>query len=90
MSSYYIVSLDLLQCTLSYLIERCYRNLLQLYIEEQKNKIKNYATTIIMVLVIVFVATLTIISIYDLFVNDITNNLAELCARYGFLVSPGC
>lgn len=43
-----------------------------------------------MAMVIVFILVLAIISVYDLFVHDITNNFAELCARYGFLVSPGC
>jgi len=60
-----------------------------LYIEE-KNKIKSYTTIIIVALIIVFISALAIMSVYDLFVNDITNNFTELCARYGFLVSPGC
>jgi hypothetical protein len=57
---------------------------------EQKNKVKNYGTLIVMALVIVFVSALAIISIYDYLVHDITNNLSELCAKYGFLVSPSC
>jgi hypothetical protein len=59
-----------------------------MYVE--KTKIKNYGTFIMMTLIIVFLSALAIISIYDLFVYDITNNLSELCTRYSFLVSPGC
>jgi hypothetical protein len=57
---------------------------------EQKNKIKSYGTLIVMTLIIVFVSTLAIISVYDYLVHDITNDLSQLCAKYGFLVSPGC
>ncbi len=57
---------------------------------EQKNKIKSYATTIIMTLIILFVSALAIITVYDYVVYYITDNLSELCARYGFLVSPHC
>jgi hypothetical protein len=57
---------------------------------EQKNKIKSYGTLIVMALIIVFVSTLAIISVYDYLVHDITNDLSQLCAKYGFLVSPGC
>jgi hypothetical protein len=57
---------------------------------EQKNKIKSYGTTIIMTLVILFVSALAIIAVYDYVIHDITNDLSELCARYGFLISPGC
>ena len=57
---------------------------------EQKNKIKSYGTLIVMALIIVFVLTLAIISVYDYLVHDITNDLSQLCAKYGFLVSPGC
>ena len=57
---------------------------------EQKNKIKSYGTTIIMALVMLFVSALAIISVYDYVVHDITNDLSELCAKYGFLVSPRC
>jgi hypothetical protein len=57
---------------------------------EQKNKIKSYGTTIIMALVILFLSALAIIAVYDYVVHDITNDLSELCTKYGFLVSPGC
>lgn len=59
-----------------------------MYVE--KIKIKSYVTFIIIALIIVFLLALAIISVYDLFVHDITNNFNELCTRYGFLVSPGC
>ncbi len=59
-----------------------------MYVE--KTKIKSYGTFIMMTLIIVFISALAIISMYDLFVYDITNNLSELCTRYSFLVSPGC
>lgn len=57
---------------------------------EQKNKIKSYGTLIIITLIIVFVSALAIISVYDYVVHEITNNLSELCTKYGFLVSPRC
>ena len=57
---------------------------------EQKSKIKSYGILIVMTLIIVFVSALAIISVYDYIVYDITNDLSELCAKYGFLVSPGC
>jgi len=57
---------------------------------EQKSKIKSYGTLIIIALIIVFVSALAIISVYDYLVYDITNDLSELCAKYGFLVSPAC
>jgi hypothetical protein len=57
---------------------------------EQKSKIKSYGILIVMTLIIVFVSALAIISVYDYIVYDITNDLSELCAKYGFLVSPKC
>ena len=57
---------------------------------EQKSKIKSYGILIVMTLIIVFVSALAIISVYDYIVYDITNDLSELCAKYGFLVSPAC
>lgn len=57
---------------------------------EQKSKIKSYGILIVMTLIIVFVSALAIISVYDYIVYDITNDLSELCAKYGFIVSPGC
>ncbi|HLN35048.1 MAG TPA: hypothetical protein VK250_07170 [Nitrososphaeraceae archaeon] len=62
--------------------------IITMYVE--KTKIKSYVSFIVMTLIIAFVLALAIISIYDLFVHDITNNFSELCTRYGFLVSPGC
>ncbi|MGE5706541.1 MAG: hypothetical protein ACM3XP_07485 [Nitrososphaerales archaeon] len=59
-----------------------------MYVE--KIKIKSYVTFTIIALIIVFLLALAIISVYDLFVHDITNNFSELCTRYGLLVSPGC
>ena len=56
----------------------------------EKTSIKSYVTSIIMILIIAFLLALAIISAYDLFVHDITNNFTELCTRYSFLVSPGC
>ena len=43
-----------------------------------------------MVLIIVCLLALVIIVVYDLVVYDITDKPSELCAKYGFLVSPGC
>jgi len=57
---------------------------------EQKSKIKSYGILIVMTLIIMFVSVLAIISVYDYIVYDITNDLSELCAKYGFLVSPAC
>ncbi|MGE5705098.1 MAG: hypothetical protein ACM3XP_00070 [Nitrososphaerales archaeon] len=57
---------------------------------EQKSKIKSYGILIVITLIIVFVSALAIISVYDYIVYDITNDLSELCAKYGFLVSPAC
>ena len=57
---------------------------------EQKSKIKSYGILIVITLIIVFVSALAIISVYDYIVYDITNDLSELCAKYGFIVSPGC
>ena len=59
-----------------------------MYIE--KSKVKNYATMIIMALIVLFVCIIAVISVYDLIVHDISNTVSDLCARYGFLVSPSC
>ncbi|HLN34576.1 MAG TPA: hypothetical protein VK250_04770 [Nitrososphaeraceae archaeon] len=59
-----------------------------MYVE--KTKAKNYATIIVIAMVVLFVSTIAVISVYDLIVHDISNNLNDLCARYGYLISPGC
>ena len=81
-----------MHCILSSLIVSCSRRYLQLSTthKDQDNKIKHYLTVVIIGLIIVVVAALAIISVYDLIVYDITNNVNQLCARYGFLVSPSC
>lgn len=59
-----------------------------MYVE--KTKVKNYATIVMMILIVLFVSTIAVISVYDLIVHDISNNLNDLCTRYGYLTSPGC
>jgi hypothetical protein len=69
-------------------IEDLYSKYPKLYVE--KSKVKNYATMVMIALIVLFVCTLAVISVYDLIVHDISNNLSDLCARYGFLISPSC
>lgn len=38
---------------------------------------------------IIFILVLFIITVHDT-LTDISSNTAEYCAKYGFLVSPGC
>lgn len=59
-----------------------------MYVE--KTKVKNYATIIVIAMVVLFVSTIAVISVYDLIVHDISNNLNALCTQYGYLISPGC
>lgn len=69
-------------------IEDLYSKYPQLYVE--KSKVENYATMVMIALIVLFVCTLAVVSVYDLIVHDISNNLNDLCSRYGFLISPSC
>jgi uncharacterized membrane protein required for colicin V production len=69
-------------------IEDSYSKYPQLYVE--KSKVENYATMVMIALIVLFVCTLAVVSVYDLIVHDISNNLNDLCSRYGFLISPSC
>ncbi|HEX7257456.1 MAG TPA: hypothetical protein VF242_05290 [Nitrososphaeraceae archaeon] len=55
----------------------------------KKTTIKNSLKWIFSGFTIFFIAMLFIIIVHDT-MTGISSNTAEYCAKYGFLVSPGC
>ena len=39
---------------------------------------------------IAFLAVMATVSIYDYFVHDISESVADYCNRYSFIISPKC